>query len=235
MLSVKSLPCKKCRYRWAVLGVVMMMLFGLFGCSSKQTPQQAAQRYLERKYGTTFVVEELTKKGNGPFKTEDYSGHAYETGKPLESFSVWVSGDKKTVYDARYALQLRPSLESWVQEKAGQVWSGVKAAAILDVIRYNPEADYGPEEFERFLKEESAECIIYLVLESGQLTAASYSEFDGLIKQSLFGSVLVFELSETEYHDTAVEDLLHAQPDVRIRIGADKETMDKEIRKLRGE
>ncbi|KIR01537.1 hypothetical protein P261_00351 [Lachnospiraceae bacterium TWA4] len=135
--------------------VIGFILFGLLGCtSSNKNPESVAKSYLEKKYNKSFVINSLTRKNNGPFKTEYYSGFAYEKGKPLEQFIVWVHKDSYKVIDSYYSVELLPSINEWTQKEANKVWKNVKVVVTLNVFRPNQDASYDIQNFDikSFLK-----------------------------------------------------------------------------------
>lgn len=221
--------------KWAIIVVVMGMLIGLFGCGKNtSTPEQIAERYLERKYEKTFIVSKLTKKDAGSFQTPEYSGFAYEEGNPELQFKVWVSDDKKHVYDAYYSAQLLPAINSWLQERAEEQWDSVRVAAIPDVLRYHADADYAPDDFMDFLSEESVVFQIYLILPEEELTMETYRGFDEAIKKYFRGYNKLLFVSENQM-ETTLEDVIRSSDhEVSIMIGSSESVIADKLKDMRG-
>lgn len=221
--------------KWAIIVVVMGMLIGLFGCGKNtSTPEQIAERYLERKYEKTFIVSELTKKDAGSFQTPEYSGFAYEEGNPELQFKVWVSDDKKHVYDAYYSAQLLPAINSWLQERAEEQWDSVRVAAIPDVLRYHADADYASDDFMDFLSEESVVFQIYLILPEEELTMETYRGFDEAIKKYFRGYNKLLFVSENQM-ETTLEDVIRSSDhEVSIMIGSSESVIADKLKDMRG-
>ena len=213
---MKSPSCKGLPVRPVMLGLVMCMIFGLFGCgSSHLTPEAAAQRYLTRKYGSSFEIGALTKKENGPFMSEEYSGYAHEPGRPLERFTVWVSRDRKTVKDARYTTDLLPAINGWVQDRADEVWTGAGTAVVVDLLRYRSGADYGTDGFREFYRQESASNTVLLVLSEETGLEENVIRFHNALQDMMTGYIRIYI---TDRRD--MEALFAEKPAVEIVIGS---------------
>lgn len=218
-----------------IVGLALAMLFGLFGCGNRKqkTYEEIAQAYLEKTYHKEFVVEELSKKGVGPFLTDEYSGFAYERDDPLKRFKVWVTNDKKTVNDTYYSVQLLPSIDEWIQEEADQVWGQTKAAVILDMLRYNPAASYEPDDYRSFFENESVECTVYLFICENSISLEQYSEFDAVMKETIIGSVQIYCTNEDEFAALDVSNYINATPNYSIRIGSSQSVIEEIINQKR--
>ncbi|MCD7838798.1 MAG: hypothetical protein LUG65_07800 [Clostridiales bacterium] len=162
-----SRPCKASLVCCLVLG----MLFGLMGCGGAKTPETAAQRYLEKKYGESFTVGTLSRKsGSGPFSDADYTGTAYSESLPQFPFDMWVSKDCKSVQDTYYAAQMTPYIDAWMQERAEQVWETCKVRDQIEILRCQDDAAYQPGDVESFFSQETFSNTIVLLLPEEEKT-----------------------------------------------------------------
>lgn len=228
---MKFLSYRKKSTRLVLIGMVSVMLFGLIGCGNRKqtTCEEIAQTYLKKKYHKEFVVEELSKKDAGPFRTEEYSGFAYEKDDPLMRFKVWVGSDKKTVSDAYYSVQLLPDIHDWLQSEADRIWAQAKTAVLLDVLRCNPNPSYASGDYRAFYKNESVESTVYLFICENDLSVEQYIEFDAAIGEMTEGYVQVYCLNEEEFGVLQVNEHIHDTPDYSIRIGASKTVIENKI------
>lgn len=221
---MEFLRCKSSAFRLLTLGLVVCMLFGLFGCSSPGSPEAAAAQYLQKKYGSAFTVKALTRKDNGPFKTASYSGPAYEAGCPLERFTVWVSSDFGTVYDARYTLDLLPAINGWVQDRANEIWADAGTAVVVDALVYNSAAAYGTEDFKTFYSRESVNNTVLLALEDRDGAAEQVIRFQDSLGELMTGYIRVYI---TDSRDMAA--LFAETPDAEIMIGSPEKVIREKL------
>lgn len=215
--------CKQTIFRLMLEGLVICMLFGLIGCgrNKNKSVEEIAKTYLENTYKTEFVVEELTKKDAGPFKTKEYSGFAYEKENPENRFKVWVDKDSTEVVDAYYSVSVLPKATEWIKNEASDIWENVEVGLVLDVIRPDTEAFYKADEYVPFFENESVECEVYLFLESRDyLTIERYEKFDGVINELLNGYVQIFIIDKSTFKSKDIVDFYGKNPDICIRIGA---------------
>lgn len=213
---MRFLLCKGPLVRVLTLGLVVCMLIGLFGCSgTRLTPEEAALQHLEKKYGGSFQVGPLTKKENGPFMSQDYSGYAHEAGRPLERFTVWVGSDRRTVKDARYTTDLLPAINGWVQKQADAVWTGAQTAVVVDALSYNGEADYGTEDFPEFYRQETVNNTVLLVVPDNAGLEEKVLCFQDSLRDMMTGYIRIYI---TDSRD--LETLFRQTPDAEIMIGS---------------
>lgn len=190
------------------------MLFDLFKhCKESHTPEAVVQRYLKKKYNKEFTVEAVTRKENGPFKTEYYSGFAYEIDRPLERFKVWVEENLKTVHDAYYCVYMLPSIVDFVQAKAEDEWNDVKAYVRLETLMYNDHPDYDVKDIQRFYSNESLISYTFLFLPRQDVTDESMKRFIGLLKGTITGTVHVFYTDRDQIDRIDLMDCLYKTPD----------------------
>ena len=212
---MRSPSCKGPRLRRAILGLVVCMFIGFFGCGGRLTPKEAAAQHLDKKYGGSFTVRELTKKENGPFKTAAYSGFAYETGRPLERFTVWVSSDCKTVYDARYTVAMLPSVNKWVQSLADGLWQEAETAVVVDALSYSAQAEAGITDFETFYRQESANNTVLLAVNTDENLTENVISFLASLDGVMTGYVRIYLDDGND-----LEALLTRPADAEIMIGS---------------
>lgn len=232
---MESLPFKKRLRRRVLLGLVIVMLFGLFGCGNRQTPEQAAQAYLEKKYGGTFVVEELSRKENDSVVTREYSGFAYREGQPLDRFTVWVSGDRKTVYDSAHTARLLPEIRTWIGGEVSAVWADARSTVTLRAVSHDGRTDYTPAQFREYLKNESVEVTVHVILSRDALTAERFMELNEALQDTMKGYVKLYFLTGQEAEQTDPAQLLTREADLWIGIGSSREFVEKKIQSVRGE
>lgn len=207
------------------------MLFGLVGCGgNNKSVEELAESYLNKTYNKEFVVEDLTKKDAGPFKTKSYSGFAYEKSNPENRFKVWVDKDNEQVSDAYYGVTVLPEMKEWIQSEAVAIWKDVNVGIVLDVLRPTSNVVYRENEFIDFLENESVECDIYLFVKSkDELTIEKYSQFDEKIKEKTTGYVQIFILDDCDLSSVDVVDYIGKTPDVSIRIGAPTSVIEEKL------
>ena len=225
---MESRICKQTIYRLVLEGLVIIMLFGLVGCGSNKnkSAEDIAEIYLKRTYNKEFVVEELTKKDAGPFKTKEYSGYAYEKDNPESRFKVWVNKDSAEVTDAYYSMTVLPKMIEWIQAEADSVWDNVKVGVVLDVIRPTSNLSYKEDEYLRFLETESLNVKIYLILSSrDDLTVEKYELFDNAISKVRNGVVHIYVMNNGELLSINVRDFYDKTPDISISVGAPSASM----------
>lgn len=219
---MESRICKQTIFRLILEGLVVLILFGLIGCGSNKNKsvEDIAEAYLEKTYDKEFVVEELTKKDAGSFKTKAYSGFAYENENPGNRFKVWVDKDNAMVTDAYYGVAVLSKATEWLQNEVTDIWKGAKVGLILDIIRPNSSASYKGDEYISFFENESVECEVYLFVESrDDLTIEKYERFNCAINKYLNGYVQIFIVDEKEMLAMDVVDYYEKNPDISIRIG----------------
>lgn len=229
---MESRICKQTIFRLILEGLVIIMLFGLVGCGSNKnkSAEDIAEIYLKKTYNKEFVVEELTKKDAGPFKTKSYSGFAYEKENPENCFKVWVDKDNAQVRDAYYGITVLPEIKRWIQSETNAVWKDVKVGVVLDVIRPTSNVEYRENEYIDFLENESVECDVYLFVKSKDgLTLEKYSQFDEAIKEKTSGYVQIFILEDCDISSINVVDYIGNTPDVSIRIGAPTSVIEEKL------
>ena len=225
---MRSLLCKGPLVRLVMLGLVMSMIFGLFGCgSSRTTPEDAARRHLEKTYGGSFVIGELSKKENGPFMTAEYTGYAHEEGRPLERFTVWVSDDCKTVKDARYTVQLLPAINGWVQGLADELWSDAGTAVVADELSFRSEVSYGAEDFREFYRCETVNNTVLLVLSDREGLEEDVIRFQNSLQELMTGYIRIYI---TDSRD--LEALFRETPAVEIMIGSPESVIREKLKDL---
>ena len=225
---MESRICKQTIYRFLLEGLVISMLFGLIGCGSNKnkSAEELAKTYLEKAYNKDFVVEKLTKKDAGPFKTKEYSGFAYEKEKPENRFKVWVDKDNVIVTDAYYGVSVISKATEWLQSEADDIWKGAKGGLELDIIRPTPSASYKGDEYISFFENESVECGVYLFVKSSDdITIDKFGQFDCAINKYLNGYVQIFIVDEKEMTSIDVVDYYGKNSDISIRIGAPTSVM----------
>ena len=189
-----------------------------------------AESYFNKTYNKEFVVEDLTKKDAGPFKTKSYSGFAYEKSNPENRFKVWVDKDNEQVSDAYYGVTVLPEMKEWIQSEAVAIWKDVNVGIVLDVLRPTSNVVYRENEFIDFLENESVECDIYLFVKSkDELTIEKYSQFDEKIKEKTTGYVQIFILDDCDLSSVDVVDYIGKTPDVSIRIGAPTSVIEEKL------
>lgn len=221
------LKCKTGLRRAAAVGMVMMMLFGLFGCGRPGTPEEAAARYLQRKYGESFELGPLTQKGGGPFAQPTFSGIACPQDDPLSAFTVWVSGDLRTVTDARGATALLPALNDRVQTEARKLWPEAAAAVQLIALTYDDSAHYG-DDYLRFFQNETASAAVLLALPAGTDPTEAYPLFDAALRDWMTGEVRLYFVSGAPDLQT----LLTQTPALSVQIGAAPRVMQDKLQSL---
>lgn len=225
---MRSPRCDRRLVRLAALTMVACMLFGLFGCSARMAPEEAAARYLEKKYGGVFQVGPLSRKEGGPFLDENYTGSAWAEGRPMERFSVWVSADGKTVKDARYTVELLPAINDWVAGHAAGIWENAETAVVVDALSHNAGADYGTEDFLRFYREESVDNTVVLALADSTDLYDRFCRFHDALDGTMTGYINLYIAGEGSMDPEALFD---TKPDAQIMIGSDGEVI---LEKLRG-
>lgn len=209
------------------------MLFGLIGCGSnnkKKSAEDIAEIYLKKIYNKEFVVEELTRKDAGPFKTKEYSGFAYEKDNPENRFKVWVNKDSGEVTDAYYSMTVLPKMIEWIQAEADSVWDNAKVGVILDVLRPTLNVEYKENEYIDFLENESVECDVFLFVKSkDELTLEKYSQFDEAIKEKVSGYVQLYILDDCDLSSVDVVNYFGKTPNISIRIGAPNSLIEEKL------
>lgn len=225
---MRSPRCDRRLVRLAALTMVACMLFGLFGCSAGTAPEEAAERYLEKKYGEDFQVGTLRRKEGGPFLDENYTGSAWAEGRPMERFSVWVSSDGKTVKDARYTVELLPAINDWVAGHAAGIWESAETAVVVDALSHNAGADYGTGDFLRFYREESVDNTVVLVLANSTDLYDRFCRFHDALDGTMTGYINLYIAEEGNMDP---ETLFDTKPDVQIMIGSVSEVI---LEKLQG-
>jgi hypothetical protein len=202
------------------------MLFGLLGCGSQLSHEDAAVRHLKKTYGVTFHVEGLRRKDTGPFPDAYYSGYAYEEGKPLERFTVWVSPDRKTVRDTRYTVALLPAINGWVQSHADGIWADARTAVVVDTLSYNSRPDYGTD-FMRFYQSETVNNTVLLILPDNADLYDRFCQFHQALDGVMTGYIKI-------YIDTQAEPqaLLGTTPDAEIMIGSPANVIREKLKGL---
>lgn len=214
-------------FRLILEGLVICMLFGLIGCSRKnKSAEEIANTYLQKAYKKDFVVEELTKKDAGPFKTKEYSGFAYEKENPRNRFKVWVDKDSEDVTDAYYSVLLLPKATEWIQSEADGIWNEAKVGLVFDVIRPNSNVIYKEDEYLEFLEDESVDCVIYLFVDSmDELTLEKYEKFDEAISKIQNGYVRIYVVSSDELSFIDTSEYYDQKPNITISLRASHSSM----------
>lgn len=228
---MESRISKQTIYRLILEGLVILMLFGLVGCgNSNKSVEEMAESYLRNTYNKEFVVEDLTKKDAGPFKTKSYSGFAYEKSNPENRFKVWVDKDNAQVSDAYYGVTVLSKMKEWIQSEATTIWKEVNVGVLLDVLRPTSDATYKENEYIDFLENESVECEIYLFVKSrDDLTIDKYNQFDEAIRSVLNGYVQIFIVNDCDLSSIDVVDYIGKTPDSSIRIGAPTSVIEEKL------
>lgn len=228
---MESRICKQTIFRLILEGLVVIMLFGLVGCgSNNKSVEELAESYLNKNYDKEFVVEDLTKKDAGPFKTKSYSGFAYEKENPENRFKVWVDKDNAQVRDAYYGITVLPEIKRWIRSEATEIWKDVNVGVVLDVIRPTSVVEYKENEYIDFLENESVECDVYLLVKSkDELTIEKYSQFDETLKEKISGYVQIFILEDYDISSIDVVDYIGDTPDISIRIGAPTSVIEEKL------
>ncbi len=229
---MESRICKQMIFHLILEGLVICMLFGLIGCGSNKNKsvEDIAKTYLESTYKKEFVVEELTKKDAGPFKTMEYSGFAYEKEKPENRFKVWVDKDHAEVTDAYYGVSILQNATEWIQSETRDIWEDATAGLLVDVIRPTSNASYKEDEYMSFFKDESVECEVYLLVHSkDDLSIEKYQQFDSAMKTILNGYVQIFIADDNELQSIDMVDYYGKKPDISIRIGAPVSVMKEKL------
>ena len=229
---MESRICKRAAYRLILEGLVVLMLFGLVGCGSKkiESVEKLAESYLNKTYHKEFVVEELTKKDAGPFKTKSYSGFAFEKSNPENRFKIWVDKENAQVRDAYYSVIVLSAMKEWIRSEAYELSKDAKIGLVLDVLRPASNAIYRENEYLDFLKNESVECDVYLFVNSrDDLTMEKYSRFDEKIKEEMNGYVQIFIIADCDLASIDVADYYGRTPDISIRIGAPTSVIEEKL------
>ena len=228
---MESRICKQTIFRLILEGLVVIMLFGLVGCgSNNKSVEELAESYLNKNYDKEFVVEDLTKKDAGPFKTKSYSGFACEKENPENRFKVWVDKDNAQVRDAYYGITVLPEIKRWIRSEATAIWKDVNVGVVLDVIRPTSDVEYKENEYIDFLENESVECDVYLLVKSkDELTIEKYSQFDETLKEKISGYVQIFILEDYDISSIDVVDYIGDTPDISIRIGAPTSVIEEKL------
>ena len=229
---MESRICKQTIYRLILEGLVIIMLFGLVGCGSNKnkSAEDIAEIYLKNTYNKEFVVEELTKKDTGPFKTKEYSGYAYETENPENRFKVWVNKDSAEVTDAYYSVTVLPKMTEWIRTEAESIWDDAQVGVVFDVIRPTAGSFYKSDDYLRFLENESVNTKIYLVVDSrDDLTVEKYKLFDHAIGMVRNGIVLIYVVDNGELSSVNIADFYDKKPDISISVGASSASMEEKF------
>lgn len=226
---MRSPRCDRRLVRLAVLTMVACMLFGLFGCSARMTPEEAIMRHLEEKYGQEFRVGTLSRKEGGPFLDENYTGSAWAEDRPMERFTVWVSPDGKTVKDARYTVALLPAINDWVAGHAAASWENAETAVIVDALSCNAGADYGTEEFLRFYRNETVDNTVILVLADSTDLYDRFCRFHDALNGTMTGYINVYIADEGTMDPEALFD---TEPDAQIMIGSGSKVIREKLEGL---
>ena len=235
---MKFRVCKHTIIHLMLEGLAVLMLSGLIGCggNGKESAEDIAGIYLKKRYHKEFVVEELTRKDAGPFKTKEYSGYAYEKNNPENRFKVWVNKNNAQVSDAYYGVTVIPGIKQWIQSETSAVWENVNAGVVLDVLRPGSNAEYRENEYIDFLENESVECDVYLFIKSNnELTPERYIRFDKAIKEKISGYVRIYVVNDYDLSSVNIADYFHQEPDISIRIGAPASVIEKELRSTTAE
>lgn len=226
---MRSPRCDRRLVRLAVLTMVVSMLFGLFGCSARLTPEEAVVRYLEEKYGQAFQVGSLSRKEGGPFLDENYTGFAWTWDRPMERFTVWVSPDGKTVKDARYTVELLPAINDWVAGHAAGSWENAETAVIVAALSCNAGADYGTEDFLRFYQNETVDNTVVLVLPDSTDLYDRFHRFHDALNGTMTGYINVY-IADGGTMDP--EALFDTKPDAQIMIGSGSKVIREKLEGL---
>lgn len=226
---MRFLLCNGIRVRLVMLGLVVSMIFGLFGCGSsgsRPTPDSAVRQYLENSYGGSYELGPLTKKEDGPFMSDYYSGYAHETDRPLERFTVWVSSDCAVVKDARYTVAMLPTINGWVQAQADAVWTGAAVTVVVDALT-NAGGPYSPEDFREFYRQETVNNTVLLVLPERTGLVEQVMRFQDALDDMMTGYIRIYI---TDSHD--MEALFAETPDAQIMIGSPESVVREKLEGL---
>lgn len=226
---MRSPLCKGPLVRLVMLGLVMSMIFGLIGCGSsgsRPTPEAAARQYLESQYGGSYELGPLTKKEDGPFMSDYYSGYAHETGRPLDRFTVWVSIDRTRVEDARYTVAMRPAINGWVQQQADGVWTDATAEVVVTALT-NTGGPYGPEDFRTFYAQETVNNTVVLALSDSTGLVENVMRFQDALGDMMSGYIFIYI---TDSRD--MEALFAETPDAKIMIGSPESVIREKLEGL---
>ena len=203
--------------------MVICMFFGLGGCFSKkdQSPEEAAKRHLEKRYGKKFVILSLSStNGEDPFLGTCYEGMAFCADLPGYPFSISLSSSQKNLQDAYHCVEILPYLDQWMEKEATNIWEDTDVGVVcnIEALNYELSGEYAKGDIQGFLKVQRVTPRIKLFfpedMDTTDLAEALY-EFSQIALSIGKGTI---DVSFTEKHKLSPEKLRMetVEPDFRF-------------------
>lgn len=154
----------------ALLLMVGIIMFGACACMGKEKVNYSdeaynyAKEFLQKKYDKEFEIENLERKDSGIFRTKEYIGVAYPIDSKDDKFTVWVNPKEKTVVDSFECIRINDVANSWILERAVEVWprADAKMETLLASVPTVELTIYNSENIEEYFIKEFSDNKIFV-------------------------------------------------------------------------